>query len=606
MKSSLSSHQQLLQKTDSDDIFLVSYPKSGTTWMRFLVGNYLTGNQCNFSNAHSIMPGLRHDQDTVDWCQFKPRFIQSHFPFSPEYRKVVYLVRDGRDVAVSYYFHLLKHWRLEKDVLFADYLTKFNQGSLGISGSWGDHVFTWLDNAPSDFILVRYEDIQSDASRELNRVLEFAGLSVCQQAVVSAVEASNFERMQSLEKSQYKLSQSKLATSDPSIQFVRKGEIGDWQNYFTDELLSQFIDIQGKALQRLGYLNNQDRSAILVKNNSPVAAKKILPSFNSSELKNRSNIILTGLPRSGTTLICHLLNKLPNVVALNEPIIQLKDINILNNSDKVNYINNLFATARDEIFEQRKLSLSVAQIDGEIPTDSFAPELDNNGFRKRIANDGPISIDKKLTSDFLLVIKKPALFTAILETLVEEFPVYAVVRNPLSILTSWNTIKVIQDPQWLKMGLDSNLTAAMEKIKKPLDRQIYLLSWYYEKYQLWLPSSSILRYEDIVATGGRALIPITSQAENLQEKLQNKNLNEAYNRQLMLRLGEKLLNSEGAFWNFYTKESVEGLLKACICQQGDLKIWQKSIRFLPSVNQLSQVLIGRIKTKLNTLIKPYN
>ena len=604
MKSSLSSHQKLLQKTAPDDIFLVSYPKSGTTWMRFLIGNYLTGNQCNFSNAHSIMPGLRHDQDTVNWCQFKPRFIQSHFPFSPEYHKVVYLVRDGRDVAVSFYFHLLKHWRLKKDTLFADYLTKFNQGSLGISGSWGDHVLTWLDNAPSEFILVRYEDIHADASRELTRVLEFAGLSVCQQAVNSAVEASNFGRMQSLEKNQYQLSQSNLATSDPSIQFVRKGEIGDWQNYFTDELLSEFINKQGKALQRLGYLDKQEGKSFLIRNNSAVTVKETLPSFNLSELKNKPNIILTGLPRSGTTLSCHLLNKLPNFVALNEPIIRLKDIKNLNDSARLNYIIELFATARGEILNQQQLSLNVAQIDGKIPTDSFTQELDKNGFRKRLANDEQISIDKKLTSDFLLAIKKPALFTAILETLVEDFPAYAVVRNPLSILTSWNTIRVIQDPQWVKMGLDRNLTTAMEKIKKPLDRQIYLLSWYYEKYQRWLPSSSILRYEDIVATGGRALVAITSQADNLQEELQNKNLNKVYDRELILRLGEKLLNSEGAFWNFYTKESVEGLLKACSCHQSKSKIRQKLVLSVPSVKQLLQKPIEQMKTKLSSLIKP--
>ena len=81
---------------------------------------------------------------------------------------------------------------------------------------------------------------------------------------------------------------------------------------------------------------------------------------------------------------------------------------------------------------------------------------------------------------------------------------------------------------------------------------------------MFLPEKSILCYENIVADRGKALSVIQAQASMLNEPLKNKNINKLYDRELMLLLGDKLLNSDGCFWEFYSKDSVELLLKDCL------------------------------------------
>lgn len=588
----ITNHEKLLKRTNPDDIFLVTYPKSGTTWLRFLIGNYLTGNQCDFSNAHSIMPGLRNDQDTIPWCQFKPRFIQSHFNFIPEYsrHKVIYLVRDGRDVAVSYYFHLIKHWKLDKDTPFADFLTRFNDGSIAVRQIWSNHVINWLDNASDNLLLLRYEDLQTDTVGSLTKVLQYAGVSVDQEAIVSAVKASQFEQMQNLEKEQYKLSLSRLATSDPSIQFVRNGKSGDWQNYFTEELLTDFIQVHRQALEKLGYLVNNSLPEVRCSQNQQV----ITPSINLRTEKNQDysqNVILTGVPRSGTTLSCSLLDRFPNTVALNEPPFKVADLVGLNNEERYQQIQNWFARSRESILTHKKLVSG--QINAQEQDNTFSQHKDEKtGFRKCLVASQEIEISRNLAADFLLIIKKPILFTSILESLVGRFPIYVVMRNPLSVLASWHTLAHMKDRQNLaEEKLDLNLSQRLQPITDSLTRQIHQLSWYYEKYYQLISQVSVIRYEDIIATQGKALSVITPHALDLNENLENKNLNQVYDRDLMLTLGKKILEFDGGFWQFYTKEDVEVLLEKCLdnSQVNNLSLIEQAIQQL-NANQNQKAL----------------
>jgi hypothetical protein len=110
-------------------------------------------------------------------------------------------------------------------------------------------------------------------------------------------------------------------------------------------------------------------------------------------------------------------------------------------------------------------------------------------------------------------------------------------------------------------GLDPTLTKELKRIKDKFDRQIYLLSWFYKKYKDSLLSSSIIRYEDMIVSGGKSLSVITPEANQLNEKLESKNKNTLYDVNLMALLGEKLLKNDGAYWDFYSKESVENLLR---------------------------------------------
>lgn len=237
-----------------DDVFIVSYPKSGRTWLRFLIGNYLKNNELDFPDSYQDLVTDIDTNPLQTTLVERPRFITCHRPFTPAFNRVVYVVRDGRDVAVSYYFHLLKFKAFSKEITFEDFILKIFDTALFGNISWSNHVSGWLDQASSNLILVKYEDIQKDPVWELTRILEFAGLSVDPKMAKASAEAANFENLKEYEKSQEKINYKDLKNSDMSIKFFRSGKIGEYKNYFSDSLMSDFLEVHGSVLKRLGYL----------------------------------------------------------------------------------------------------------------------------------------------------------------------------------------------------------------------------------------------------------------------------------------------------------------------------------------------------------------
>lgn len=274
-----------------------------------------------------------------------------------------------------------------------------------------------------------------------------------------------------------------------------------------------------------------------------------------------NNVVLTGLPRSGTTLACYLLNKLPATVALSEAFTPGRSIKLQGEVALCDRLERFFGRMR-RMIDKEKAALS-KQIGGEVPDNPFDQERDQGGARRQLASKGRITITKNLEPGFLLIIKQPGLFTLLLPTLLQRFPCYAVVRNPLAVLASWNSLeRGTQKGRFpLAEMYDEDLARRLDAEEDEAGRQLCLMSWFFERYSQELPEGSVIRYEEMVASGGKALSPLTPAAEALDEPLLSKNANPLYDRDEMLRLGERLLDREGAFWHFYSKESVEDLLR---------------------------------------------
>jgi hypothetical protein len=279
------------------------------------------------------------------------------------------------------------------------------------------------------------------------------------------------------------------------------------------------------------------------------------------EAKDR-NIVLTGPGRSGTTLTCFLLNKLPNTVALSEPIAPGKYANRMPDREAV-------ADGIEDFYrDMRKMALSrglvISKHVGGVVPDNTKGMVD--GRRQRIAEKGKITVGKELEPDFYLAIKQPGLFTALLPVLAKRFSCFAIVRNPLAIMASTSTLqqdKRRKNPS-AKTRYDPELGSRLEESKKggadKIDQRLLRLHHAFERYQQVLPENHVLRYEDIVESSGKALEVIVPAASQLDEPLENKNLNPLYERDKVLRFGERLLESEGAYWNLYSRESVEEIM----------------------------------------------
>ncbi|WP_298607886.1 hypothetical protein [uncultured Thiothrix sp.] len=267
-------------------------------------------------------------------------------------------------------------------------------------------------------------------------------------------------------------------------------------------------------------------------------------------------IVLTGLPRSGTTLTCHLLNKLPDCVALHEPLVPL-ELTRYSNLDLIKTLYNFFVAQRQQILSTGTgVSKSFG---GEVPDNPVAGVDPSTGKRIRLLDGRLVYVKKKIATEFYLVIKQPAFFTAILKDLVTAnlFNCFAIVRNPLAVLLSWNSVEmpVSQGRAPAAEAFDINLKANLDRILDIHDRQIFLLDWFFQQYIKYLPMDHILLYEETIKTAGRSLAVINPNAQYLKGFLESKNNNSLYDTKLKVILLEKLLKQhQGAFWAFYNKD----------------------------------------------------
>jgi hypothetical protein len=240
-----------------DDVFLIAYPKSGNTWTRFLVANLLySDRRVDFLTIPQLIPHF----DVMPKSFFKemprPRIINCAEPYHPHYQRVIYVVRDPRDVAVSLYYFKRKRRLIEDSVSLDEFVSDFIRGKTSPPrlGSWGDNAASWLTmrrNNPN-FLLVRYEDMISDTAAALNRIAAFLGASATSAQIATAVERSSAQQMRSLEKAQGKQwHQSKGTRQD--IPFVRSAQAGGWKSALSQKAVAQIESAWGPLLDQLGY-----------------------------------------------------------------------------------------------------------------------------------------------------------------------------------------------------------------------------------------------------------------------------------------------------------------------------------------------------------------
>jgi Sulfotransferase domain len=238
-----------------DDTFLVSYPKSGNTWARFLIASLVRPNEkIDFSNVNRMIPGNEVTRNRDLMSMPRPRIIKSHQYFDPRYPRVIYIVRDPRDVVVSQYHFQRKRHVVADQFPLSEYVTRFVAGQASFYGSWGEHVASWLAtrHGRPEFLLLRYEDMVEDTARELTKVASFLGLSSTPETIAQAVERSSADRMRTLEKSQAQLFTSTKNTRQ-DIPFVRAAKAGGWRAALPEECALQLDEAWGHLIQWLGY-----------------------------------------------------------------------------------------------------------------------------------------------------------------------------------------------------------------------------------------------------------------------------------------------------------------------------------------------------------------
>lgn len=214
---------------------------------------------------------------------------------------------------------------------------------------------------------------------------------------------------------------------------------------------------------------------------------------------------ITGIPRSGTTLVCACLNTLPNCVALAEPT------QVPQHGDVDRVVNEIVAFARSARTRILQDQLAPSRtVNGVIADNFFEDARDNGTIRRNLSKIMDVKISKPLTPEFRPFIKYPAIFTVLAQRLKKDYPLYAIVRHPLAALASWQSVDFPARDGRLPAAeaYAPDLRDRLNRIDNPLGRQIALPQWMFQVYRQ-LSREHVLTYESIVDNPSMALRPLS-------------------------------------------------------------------------------------------------
>jgi hypothetical protein len=259
-----------------DDVYLVSYPRSGNTWTRFLVANLLNPEDpATFTNIESRVAEIYFNPDHALRKLPRPRLLKSHEAFHPNYPRMICIVRDPRDVAVSFYHHNVKARNIPDTYPMDDFIPRFMRAEFDPWwGSWADNVMSWIKmrEGRDTFLLLRYEDMKEDSPREVLKIARFlqkAGfnnIDASPEKVAQAVQLSSPERMRELEK-QDAGNYAQLKQTRQDKPFVRSAQAGGWKSVLSRKSVALIERDWGAIMKSLGYplarnLEEEDESRL--------------------------------------------------------------------------------------------------------------------------------------------------------------------------------------------------------------------------------------------------------------------------------------------------------------------------------------------------------
>ena len=251
-------------------IWLAAYPKSGVTWLQFLLANYICDNIQDSMSVLNRIPDIHRQQLNVDDPTLTGNVLcKTHFLFDdrhPHHEHTagfIYLLRHPKDILLSNlnYFKLLSPDGFDKRHFVIDFINKmgFSEWLQRNFGSWNEHISTWmaLANKKPHFYL-RYEQLHTDPYGCMERIIDFLRMEKDQDRIYRSIEASSFDSMKQIERREKEkgcetLFPGKKKDMDAGTMFVNKGKTGQSLDSIGPDLDQLFDERFEHVLDMLNY-----------------------------------------------------------------------------------------------------------------------------------------------------------------------------------------------------------------------------------------------------------------------------------------------------------------------------------------------------------------
>ncbi len=223
-------------KPRKDDIFIATFPKSGTTWMQMILYQLTTPGQMDFGHINDVAPYFEMTNGNAVGKLQSPRLLKTHLSYREIPKtdaKYIYVVRDIKDVIVSCYHH---HRSIHGYTgSFDAFFELYKQRKVDFS-DWGGHVAGWMQNkANLNILYLSYEELIADTEKGIRAIIAFLELNTPESEMPRILERTSFSFMKRHEDKFDVVSQILKSHRWELGNFIRKGKVAAGEGYLRPE-----------------------------------------------------------------------------------------------------------------------------------------------------------------------------------------------------------------------------------------------------------------------------------------------------------------------------------------------------------------------------------